>query len=134
MVACYASGLPRGFPLKFSSASALIAFASLVLSIGCTADADDVTSTELDVPTPSAQLAPSKRPACDLGCATPAEGCHYENAVTTGPCRKQTCGDLVCVPVCWIQCAAPPDGCHYENAYYGPDCTRVTCGSLVCAP
>lgn len=33
---------------------------------------------------------------CALKCAAPPEGCHYEDAVLSGPCHKLTCGTLVC--------------------------------------
>lgn len=36
------------------------------------------------------------KPICALKCAAPPDGCHYENAVLTGPCNKLTCGTLVC--------------------------------------
>lgn len=36
------------------------------------------------------------KPICMLKCAAPPEGCHYENAVLSGPCNKLTCGTIVC--------------------------------------
>lgn len=72
---------------------------------------------------------------CSILCVAPPSGCEYKGSLTTGPCSKVTCGELVCEPaepVCAIRCVAPPPGCHYENAMTTGPCSQVTCGTVVC--
>ena len=70
-------------------------FAASLLLIGC-GPADD-TSTDSDIPVVEApRVHATRQSICAIRCAAPPAGCHYVDAVLTGPCRKLTCGTLVC--------------------------------------
>ncbi|MBK6519808.1 MAG: hypothetical protein IPM79_25640 [Polyangiaceae bacterium] len=77
------------------------AMTALVVGIfGCageTESAPDVESEETEqVGETEQEVKGGNKPICALKCAAPPDGCHYENAVLTGPCNKLTCGELVC--------------------------------------
>ncbi len=72
----------------------------LVGALACNVEepdgAPETGDTEERVGEAEDALKGSKKPTCAIKCAAPPEGCHYENAVLSGPCHKLTCGDLVC--------------------------------------
>ena len=71
----------------------LLALAVSVGSVGCAVQTEEpVVETE----TAEQAVKGGKGGECALRCAAPPDGCHYEGAVLSGPCRKLTCGTLVC--------------------------------------
>lgn len=79
---------------------ALIFLSGLAVVVGCSIEESDSTpgvdEVEEDLGEPQGETQGGKKPVCALKCAAPPDGCHYENAVLTGPCHKLTCGELVC--------------------------------------
>lgn len=61
------------------------------LSLGCAVQTEEPV---VDGPTESSEEALKQQ--CAIRCAAPPDGCHYEGAVLSGPCKKLTCGTLVC--------------------------------------
>ncbi|MCC6556202.1 MAG: hypothetical protein IT372_24845 [Polyangiaceae bacterium] len=35
-------------------------------------------------------------PQCSILCVEPPPGCYYRGGLTTGPCSRVTCGEVVC--------------------------------------
>ena len=70
-----------------------IVAAIVSLSFGCAVQAEE----PVEGPSESSDEAiKGGNQQCALRCAAPPDGCRYEGAVTSGPCKKLTCGTLVC--------------------------------------
>ncbi len=63
---------------------------------GCAAETESDPQGDEQVEQSADGLKGGSSGTCAIKCAAPPDGCHYENARTSGPCKKLTCGTLVC--------------------------------------